>query len=361
MADGSEIAARTALRMLPNIAFGKLAQNEAANLLPLFRGALTRTLVLCQNAVRHPLASDIEDVKSELIGIIDVTKELGNQAAMFAAKSAASAIETRIGDSKNTAKSAGDAARYAANARRADEAAKISEQLCDYYLESAKADFDKQAKNNEAEYFSTPLFSQKSDQTENFWQSILSSNAGRSSSFLFWREWYQGFLDGKPMDWELQRRVALIDDAIWEAGPEAVADEIERIRAQYNVEIALKELASVQKAVQQARLGIGGNNPPEPIEDAPVIERHITMIWAGVNELTTEVEAETPDKGQVERALEMIRSGLVACLKWCAKKGDFAVDTLIKWGVPAAGGYLALNPDKVSALIKAVEAWLPFL
>lgn len=48
----------------------------------------------------------------------------------------------------------------------------------------------------------------------------------------FWREWYQGFLDGKPLDWELQRRVALIDDAIWKAGPEAVAKEIERIQAE---------------------------------------------------------------------------------------------------------------------------------
>ena len=47
----------------------------------------------------------------------------------------------------------------------------------------------------------------------------------------FWREWYQGFLDGKPLDWEIQRRVALIHDEIWEQGPEAVAEEIERMPA----------------------------------------------------------------------------------------------------------------------------------
>lgn len=52
----------------------------------------------------------------------------------------------------------------------------------------------------------------------------------------FWREWYQGFLDGKAIDWELQRRVALIPDPIWEAGPEAVAEEIERIRAEWLAE-----------------------------------------------------------------------------------------------------------------------------
>ncbi|MEP3025496.1 MAG: hypothetical protein ABJO71_06475 [Pseudoruegeria sp.] len=45
----------------------------------------------------------------------------------------------------------------------------------------------------------------------------------------FWARWYQGMWDGKPLDWELQRRVALIDDAVWKVGPEAVAEEIARI------------------------------------------------------------------------------------------------------------------------------------
>ncbi len=34
-------------------------------------------------------------------------------------------------------------------------------------------------------------------------------------SWSFWREWYQVFLDGKPLDWELQKEVALIPDAEW--------------------------------------------------------------------------------------------------------------------------------------------------
>jgi hypothetical protein len=50
--------------------------------------------------------------------------------------------------------------------------------------------------------------------------------------WAFWRDWYQGFLIGEPLDWELQRRVALIDNAIWEAGPEAVAAEIAKIEAE---------------------------------------------------------------------------------------------------------------------------------
>ena len=56
--------------------------------------------------------------------------------------------------------------------------------------------------------------------------------SAQPSLWSFWRDWYQGFLDGKPLDWKLQRRVALIDDAIWEDGPEAVAEEIQCIQAE---------------------------------------------------------------------------------------------------------------------------------
>ncbi|MCA8878530.1 MAG: hypothetical protein KDA73_00960 [Rhodobacteraceae bacterium] len=49
----------------------------------------------------------------------------------------------------------------------------------------------------------------------------------------FWRRWYQGMFDGRPMDWDLQRAVALIPDAIWQRGPEAVAAEIAQIEAEF--------------------------------------------------------------------------------------------------------------------------------
>ncbi len=54
--------------------------------------------------------------------------------------------------------------------------------------------------------------------------------------FDFFRRWYEGMVRGEPLDWELQRRVALIDDAIWEAGAEAVAAEIARIEAEWLAE-----------------------------------------------------------------------------------------------------------------------------
>ncbi|SPF79972.1 hypothetical protein PRI8871_01774 [Pseudoprimorskyibacter insulae] len=52
--------------------------------------------------------------------------------------------------------------------------------------------------------------------------------------FAFFASWYQGMLAGKPLDWELQRRIATeIPPEIWEAGIDAVAPEIARIEAEW--------------------------------------------------------------------------------------------------------------------------------
>ena len=69
----------------------------------------------------------------------------------------------------------------------------------------------------------------------------------------------------------------------------------------------------------------------------------------------------SPDKGRVERALEMLKSGLTGLRRWIVKKADLSVDTLIKWGIPAGCVSAVTNPDKVSALIEAVDNWLPFI
>ncbi|MDQ2088581.1 hypothetical protein [Marimonas arenosa] len=46
---------------------------------------------------------------------------------------------------------------------------------------------------------------------------------------------FEQFL-GKPLDWELQRCVALIPDQDWDKGPEHIAEKIEDIRAEYEAE-----------------------------------------------------------------------------------------------------------------------------
>ncbi|MEP3946129.1 hypothetical protein [Ascidiaceihabitans sp.] len=61
---------------------------------------------------------------------------------------------------------------------------------------------------------------------------FVSTHLTQSESWSFWREWYVGLLKGKTIDFEFQAKIALIDNAVWDAGPEAVATEIERIQAE---------------------------------------------------------------------------------------------------------------------------------
>ena len=205
----------------------------------------------------------------------------------------------------------------------------------------------------------TPLWH---GETEPQWAQ-LGNNLLDTPAFAFWREWYQGFVDGSPMDWDLQYQVALIPDEDWEKGAEHIARLIEEIRARLALEKRIAELESALVVASGNRLGIGGNNPPEAIEAELPVAKELLVIWEPLQELKEEVEAEEPDKGRIVRAIEALGTALKAGLKWAAGKADLAVDTTIittiKWGIPAVGGgYLAMNPDKITQVIEVAKHWL---
>ncbi|WP_371227202.1 hypothetical protein [Roseovarius sp. 2305UL8-3] len=191
---------------------------------------------------------------------------------------------------------------------------------------------------------------------------ITNSNLLESGpEWSFWREWYQGFLDGKPMDWKLQRRVALIDDAIWEAGPEKVAEEIERIRAAFEVETRAGDLREAAFVAAAPSRGIGDNNPPDSIDDAVKTQDGVTIIWAAARDLEEEAASDTPNLERVKKAIGAIIGVMKAAGIWAAKKVDKALTAFVVT-VGAAGGtasvaWLTQNSDKIGELIEAAERW----
>ena len=207
---------------------------------------------------------------------------------------------------------------------------------------------------------------------EKLWRGLSSEDQTVAFSFFdhwyewaekngaFWREWYQGFIDGNPLDWELQRRVALIDNGIWEAGPAAVADEIEKIRAKFNLEKHIGELETELHNATIRRHGIGGNMPPERLDDTPIAQE-LVIILRPLEELNDEIEKDDPDPSQLQKIIEALSTALKTGLAWCLKKGDLIVDTAIKWAIPAVGGYLALSPEKLEAVIQAAKKLLGVL
>ena len=68
-------------------------------------------------------------------------------------------------------------------------------------------------------------------------QSILRNTPGGE----FWIDWYQRALDGQPQNWPLLHDVALIDDALWEQGGEALDQAIGMILTRHNIERIIAE------------------------------------------------------------------------------------------------------------------------
>jgi hypothetical protein len=109
------------------------------------------------------------------------------------------------------------------------------------------------------------------------------------------------------------------------------------------------------------RLGIGGNNPPLEFELPAAVQKSHTIIWAAVDEIEQQAEAEKPDKSIVLAAFEKLHGAFRTCIVWAGQKADLAVDTTIKWIIPATGGYFVLNLSKFQALIEAVKNWIVIL
>ncbi len=191
-----------------------------------------------------------------------------------------------------------------------------------------------------------------------WFQSNWPSSQTARDEWSFWVEWYQGFLDGKPLDWELQYRLSLINDAIWEAGPEAVAKEIEKVRAKFDLGNRVAELETDLRRVMVNRHGIGGNMPPEILDD-----RHITQEMVifpqPIEDLKDEIAKDDLDPKRLQKIIDALVAALKEGVAWCLRKGDLIVDTAIKWAIPTGGtGYIALNPEKLEAVIEAAKKLL---
>jgi hypothetical protein len=57
-----------------------------------------------------------------------------------------------------------------------------------------------------------------------------------TDQWAFWRRWWDGVLDGQPLDRELQKEVALIPDQVWVNSLDKVANEIARIETVFTAE-----------------------------------------------------------------------------------------------------------------------------
>ena len=212
-----KIATRAALRVFP------VAAHYPKNNLALLTA---RALLISGVAATTPtlkIISAIDAARAAAFAAADAA--LAARAAALAARAALAVGDTAYA-AVDAASAAADAARAAVDAASAADAAARAARAAD----TAYADTEIPSE----QLFQTPLWHGKPPPD---WK-LSGENLLGTSAFAFWEEWYQGFLDGKPMDWDLQREVALIPDEDWKKGAEHIARLIEEIRARFGAQSA---------------------------------------------------------------------------------------------------------------------------
>jgi hypothetical protein len=105
--------------------------------------------------------------------------------------------------------------------------------------------------------------------------------------WTFWAEWYRRAMAGDPLPWDLQVQIALIPNDIWEAGPDAVAAEIEKRKTEFLARSVAEEIVLSERG----RLTL----VPQPVREADhlgylleTVDDALDLAVAGHNELTEE-------------------------------------------------------------------------
>ncbi|WP_298561403.1 hypothetical protein [uncultured Aliiroseovarius sp.] len=334
------IAVRIALRVFPIVT--NLESDPDLALLAA-RGILTSGV-----AAKMPTS----EVRDAATAVAHADADAIGTFAYYAFAYAAAAAAADAADAYADVAVAADAAAYAAVAADVDAAAYAAAAYADTVIAFEAL-------------FSTPIWHEQKRKPEWLVEALVVHNSFLKSGpeWSFWRDWYQGFLDGKPLDWELQRRVALIPDDDWEKGPEHVAKLIEEIRARFALEKRIEALEA-EKLVweEQARHGVGGNNPPEPLESERIVQE---IIWAPIEDLKAETQSESPDKSRIQTAISKLGAALIAVGKWSFGKLDAAADAFVKSLGGGLGGYcvgwITQNSNKIAEVIRAAQAWLSAL
>lgn len=213
---------------------------------------------------------------------------------------------------------------------------------------------------------SSPLWTMTPEFFRTDQQLLIPDRPDYRNRLRFWLDWYQGFLEGRPLDWELQRRVALIEDTIWDAGPEAVANEIEKIQALFNLEQDIAALKKQLAANATAPSMIGDNGGP-PLEDAAslAVQKDIQLVREQVARLESEITKPEPSPSVlngIARRLFEISKRIAA---YCGEKMDLVLTEAAKetgkavgkWGAPLAILYATQN-ESIRSLAQAIKDYV---
>lgn len=196
-----------------------------------------------------------------------------------------------------------------------------------------------------------PLWPSEQNPLGDMWLQVRSRSI--DPEWSFWIDWYQGLLDGRTQNWSLLEEIAFIEPEVWDAGPQAVALQIEV----YQKIISLREHAerlaqnvSALRVTAASAAQRSHNDPPELVDDVHAISAGVTLIWEQVEQAAVELDKPRPDPSRLRRIGKAILSAVVILGRYV---GSLADDGL-RAGAKAAGA--AVGVGAAGALIVSVAA-----
>lgn len=184
----------------------------------------------------------------------------------------------------------------------------------------------------------------------------------------FWSRWWLAAESGTPLDWSLQRDVALIPDEVWQAGPKAVIAAIAEIEARFALKaevVALRLQLQQYEAtaiLQASAVQRSHNQPPELIEPEIAAGRQISVMIGALIEAEEELAKPDPKPGLLTRIAEVLVQGAKAIALYCGSLADVALkkaaeevgSTGMKWGLRVGGLTVASQLEPIKNVVKAL-------
>lgn len=205
------------------------------------------------------------------------------------------------------------------------------------------------------------------DGITNDWSDTSSSWDKPNSPYLFWLRWYESLLDPEnnpPINPDLLREIVLIDEEKWtgENAPEVIAAEIERLEEQFDLLAITKEVRKDHAAIVagHASRAHRSDNLPKGEDPLDVEIADASQIDEPLRQAEAELAKSNPSRAVLVSVGKALLKASLETAKYAGSKADLALDTTIKWGIPAGGAYFLVKVQTLARLILEFAEKLPF-
>lgn len=124
-----------------------------------------------------------------------------------------------------------------------------------------------------------------------------------AGEWSFWRDWYQGVLNGNPPDWELWHQIALIPNHDWQLGATNIAQKISEVQARF----LARRLPIAETIRFDATLG-GFVSDPTPLVRLGLVSTTLSRVSDTLDDALADVanglQERDPEPRQLRRMLD---------------------------------------------------------